>query len=96
MPPCLRNSPFAHEATIKHIQKLGYFGQLREDEKGALVLTDNKNYLFDIQLKNPITDPLKTHNALKHIPGVLETGLFFHIVNKIIVGVKEGQAIIYE
>jgi ribose 5-phosphate isomerase A len=88
--------PFGHEATIKHINQEGFKGSLRLSPHKQPILTDNNNYLFDIELTTPITEPSKVHHCLKHIPGVLETGLFFNIVNKIIVGLKEGQVILFE
>jgi ribose 5-phosphate isomerase A len=87
--------PFGFAATIKQIEKLGFKGKLRHDAKNQLLVTDNGNYLFDITLDGVIEDPKKTHQALKHIPGVLETGLFFNIVNKVLIGLKEGQVIEY-
>lgn len=88
--------PFAYEATIHHIRKLGFKGNLRMQENKTPVLTDNNAYLFDIELDHPIDNPAFIQSQLKHITGVLETGLFFNIVNKIIVGLKEGQVMIYE
>jgi len=85
--------PFGFHATIKLIEKLGYRGKLRCDENHQKIVTDNGNYLFDIKLKDVLDDPKKAHLALKHIPGVLETGIFFNIVNKVLVGLKEGQVI---
>lgn len=88
--------PFGYLATIRHIKQLGYNGFLRLDEKQNPILTDNGNYLFDIHLSSPITNPVFIQEGLKKIPGLIETGLFFNIVNKILIGLKEGEVIIYE
>lgn len=87
--------PFGYLSTIQHIEKLGFKGKLRLDSNQQLAITDNGNYLFDIPLNGILEDPRNTHLALKHIPGVLETGLFFNIVNKVLIGLKEGQVIEY-
>jgi len=88
--------PFGYQSTLEHIRKLGFKGHLRLDHKKSPVVTDNGAYLFDIELDSPIDNPQKIHSSLKSLTGVLETGLFFHIVNKILVGLKEGEVIIYE
>ncbi len=88
--------PFGHEATFLHIKKLGLNGHFRTDSHKKMVITDNGNYLLDIHLDSPINEPAKLQSSLKHIPGVLETGLFFNCVNKILIGLKEGEVIIYE
>jgi ribose 5-phosphate isomerase A len=95
-PLVLEILPFGYLATIEHIKKLGFKGHIRVDSTNRPIITDNGAYLYDISLEHPILNPRDIHTSLKHIPGVLETGLFFNIVNKIIVGLKEGQVIIYE
>ena len=88
--------PFAYQATIHHISQLGYQGALRKDANHMPAVTDNGNFLFDIELKAPIEHPHKIQDGLKKIPGLVETGLFFNIVNKILIGLKEGEVIIYQ
>jgi ribose 5-phosphate isomerase A len=88
--------PFGHLATIRHIKQLGFNGSLRLNENKKPVITDNGNYLFDITLEKPIIDPSFIQDGLKKIPGFIESGLFFNIVNKILIGLKEGEVIVYE
>lgn len=88
--------PFGVKATMRHINQLGFFGALRIDAKNHPVVTDNGNYLYDIQLTKPINHPDFIQDGLKKIPGLFETGLFFNIVNKVLIGLKEGEVIVYE
>src|SRR5688500_5039627 len=38
-------------------------------------LTDSGNYIYDVET-GPITDPVELEEELRHLPGVIETGLF--------------------
>lgn len=88
--------PFGYKATIRHIHQLGFHGALRFDKNQKPTLTDNGNYLYDISLDQPINDPAFIQEGLKKIPGFIESGLFFNLVNKILIGLKEGEVIVYE
>lgn len=87
--------PFAHTATIRHINQLGFYGSVRKTDQGDFVKTDNGNILYDITLDQPLLDPELAHKKLKHIPGVLETGIFYDIVSSVIIGFKDGQVLMY-
>lgn len=82
---------FAYTSTIEKIQNLGHTGNIRIDKNGAFYLTDNGNYIYDIHLKNPLIDPAPLHLALIQIAGVVETGLFFDLPTKLIVGKSDGS-----
>jgi ribose 5-phosphate isomerase A len=38
--------------------------------------------------------PEEEHARLKEIPGVVETGFFFHLAGRVITAYKDGQVII--
>lgn len=76
--------PFGLKATVDKIEKCGFKGALRKGH------TDNGNVLFDITLPSLLANPEETHNILVNIPGVVETGLFFHVVKKVFVGHLSG------
>ncbi len=87
--------PFGYKATQKKIAKLGHKGSFRENsspqEKASLYKTDNGNYIYDLILTNPIQDIENWEKAIKEIPGVLETGLFFNLAKKVITGFLDGR-----
>jgi ribose 5-phosphate isomerase A len=58
---------------------------------GKPFITDNHNYIIDLQLKAPLD--LETLNGLKNISGVVETGLFLNKCDRIIVGSDELKII---
>lgn len=81
--------PFAHEATLHKIQNLGYRGSFRRLPDGGLYYTDNGNYIVDIKL-NGNSNPEKDNAVLKNIPGVVETGFFFNLAGRVIIGHPNG------
>ncbi len=86
--------PFAHMATLHKIEKLGYPGTFRKKADHSLYITDNGNYIVDIPFKQPLTHPEEVHETLLHLQGVVDTGFFFNLAGRIIVGFFDGQIII--
>lgn len=83
--------PFGIEATRKQIEEKGYRGEWRKTKEGIFYLTDNHNFIFDITLSSPLDEPEEMEAKLKAIPGVLETGFFFDLATRIVIGKKGGQ-----
>lgn len=83
-------SPFVYQATLSRIQEKGYRGTLRLNRDLTIYATDNGNYIFDIHFKKLLVDPKKMHEKLRSIGGVIETGLFFDIAGRIVVGYQDG------
>lgn len=82
--------PFATKAIIDKIQKLGYRGSLREHNNDGSYVTDNGNHIYDIHFESLRADPEKDHEKLSRIPGVLETGFFFNLASRVLVGKTNG------
>jgi ribose 5-phosphate isomerase A len=83
--------PFAYRSTIQHIEAEGFKGKLRHNQNGAIYVTDNGNYIFDIALDNNMKD-LEAVDLLLHlIPGVLATGFFLGLATLVIVGYPDGH-----
>lgn len=84
--------PFAHQVTLHHIRKLGLSADFRRKEtEDAYYVTDNGNFIIDIHYASPLEDPEKQNSLLKKIPGVIETGFFFHLAGRVIIAFKDGQ-----
>lgn len=99
--PCLGKAklpveviPFAEEATLHQIQQLGYTGAFRTHANHSRYVTDNGNYIIDIQLPSPCEYPEQDHAALIQLPGVVETGFFFNLAGRVIVGFFDGQIVV--
>lgn len=86
--------PFARNAILHHIGKAGYKGEFRKKSDGSLFITDNGNLLIDIHFDTPRKNPEQDHETLIHVPGVVDTGFFFNLAGRVIVGFADGQVVI--
>jgi ribose 5-phosphate isomerase A len=86
---------FAHLVTLHHIKKLGFDATIRCDKDSSkYYITDNGNYLIDIQFPSPLQQPEKEHALIQEIPGVVETGFFFHLAGRVVIAFNDGQVIV--
>lgn len=83
--------PFGYKTTITHIEKLGYRCTLRKFPMGNLFVTDNQNYVVDINLDSDWKDPESANQRIRDIPGVVDTGFFFNLAGRIIIGFNDGH-----
>lgn len=89
-------SQFAHEATCKQISNLGYKGRLRAASDKSLFVTDNNNFIYDIVFEKPVSKPESIDRQLKDVPGVMETGFFFGLAKKVLIGYPDGKVKVRE
>ena len=74
------------------LETLGFTGKWRIQEDGTLFITESGNLLLDIQFPSPLTSPEATEEKILAIPGVIDTGFFFHLAGRVIVGYSDGSA----
>lgn len=86
--------PFAHLATLHHIEKAGYKAAFRTTKDNSLFITDNHNVLIDIHFDQTRKHPEEDHETLIHLPGVVDTGFFFNLTGRVIIGFFDGQVVI--
>lgn len=82
---------YGSPATRMKIEKLGYSGKWRMNQDGTLFVTENGNLLFDIYFDSPPQSPEHLHEALINIPGVIDTGFFFNLAGRVIIGFPNGK-----
>ncbi|NWF95413.1 MAG: ribose 5-phosphate isomerase A [Candidatus Thorarchaeota archaeon] len=83
--------PFSLGFVRRRVEAMGMTPILREAQgKLGPVVTDNGNFLLDLKFPNPIDNPAEVAEALKMIPGVIETGLFVGMAERVYVGTSEG------
>lgn len=75
--------PFGWEVTANNISTLGCVPKLRQKD-GEVFVSDNGNYILDCPF-DKIPNPETLHKELKSLVGVVETGLFVGMTNKVIV-----------
>lgn len=84
--------PYGYKVTLQKLKGYGYNPAIRLKEK-ELFVTDNGNYIVDLHLGVPVDiDDVK--QKLDKMVGVLETGYFLKMCNRIIVGTSSGVRII--
>ncbi|UZD14943.1 ribose-5-phosphate isomerase RpiA [Virgibacillus natechei] len=81
--------PFGWEVTANNISTLGCVPKLRQKD-GEVFISDNGNYILDCPF-DKIPNPKTLHKELKSLVGVVETGLFVGMTDKVIVG--EGDEV---
>lgn len=82
--------PFGYKQTERSIRKLGCKTELRMREE-EIYVTDNGNYIVDCSFPS-IQNPSQLHQALNSIVGVVENGLFIHMVD-VLISVNEQNEI---
>lgn len=86
--------PFALKPVTQKIADLGGIPNVRMGSgKVGPVVTDNGNFIVDAYFGH-IIDPAGLEQALKAIPGVVETGLFIEMADKVFIGNREGVKVL--
>ena len=84
--------PFAWQRTADKIATLGGTPVLRE-RNGEAFVSNNGNWILDCSFGR-IEDPKALHTELKLLLGVVETGLFIDMTDKVILAGPEGAKVI--
>ncbi|WP_188206778.1 ribose-5-phosphate isomerase RpiA [Alkalibacillus aidingensis] len=79
--------PFGWEKTSQQIECEGYRPKLRLKD-GEPFISDNGNYILDCYAYE-INRPIRSHKQLKGMTGVVDTGLFVGMTDRVIVGVED-------
>ena len=85
--------PFAATPVRKRLEALGAVVQLRQSAD-LVYMTDNNNFILDCTFPGGITDPPGLNDRIKHIVGVVETGLFLNMAEQAIIGGPEGIKVV--
>jgi len=84
--------PFGFEVTVENIKKLGGTSNLRRKDDQIFV-SDNGNYIIDCSF-GPINDAVTLHEKLIQMVGVIDTGIFAGMADKVIVA-RNGEIELY-
>ncbi len=74
--------PFGHRNLLRKMEERNWNPVLRK--KGSeIFITDGHHYVVDLRLDS-IPDPQQLDSEIRHLPGVVEHGLFLDTVNKVV------------
>jgi ribose 5-phosphate isomerase A len=82
---------YGSPATRMKVEELGYHGRWRMNEDETLFITENGNLILDLHFDSPPPAPEQLHEAILTIPGVIDTGFFFDLAGRVIVGYRDGK-----
>jgi ribose 5-phosphate isomerase A len=82
---------FAHKHVMEKLAELGGKPKLRVEKDGVPFVTDNGNYILDVNF-GVISDPAKLERDLGYLSqiGVVENGLFINLTDEVLVGYDGG------
>jgi ribose 5-phosphate isomerase A len=82
--------PFGLPLVRRRLAALGYPAGPRVKD-GAPFVTDNGNYTLDLDCRDhPIADPRGLEQAIRSIPGVVDTGLFLGMADTVLIQDDDG------
>lgn len=84
-------APFGHPSTVQRIKKLGYDVRMRLTDSHDLYLTDGGHYIGDIHFPQLLENPEQVNQQLRNLPGIIETGFFFQLAGRVIIGYEDGR-----
>lgn len=97
-------TPFCHEHTMREIGALpsmkGCTPVLRmgsstnnQNDGDEIAVTDNGNYIVDLNFSEKISDPATMASELKNVCGVVDHGLFCGMTTAVIIAGKDGISV---
>ena len=87
--------PFAHRLVMRRLAELHGKPELRRDKGSDPIITDNGNFVIDVDF-GPVKDALALNGQLKSIPGLVETGFFLGLTDRVYVGLRDGGVKVLE
>lgn len=83
---------FARDFVAREAARLGLKASHRQTGDGAEFLSDNGNSILDCVV-DEIRSPARLERELRSIPGVVGTGLFIGMVDRVLVAPADGKAV---
>jgi len=90
---------FSLPVVIRRLQEMGASVTQRTNSDGTPFITDNGNPYLEARFHSPpstggstlIPDPAALDRQLHNIPGIVETGLFIHMADEILIAYADGR-----
>ena len=85
---------FGLEAHLRWLNTLGCRAELRLEDDGSPVVTDNSNYMVLCRFPEGIEDAYGLARTLANRPGIVEHGLFLDMADEVIVAAPQGTRVL--
>lgn len=85
--------PFVQKYTMRRLAELNGKPVLRMTRERMPFVTDNGNYIVDVKFDS-IPHPAELEEALDHVPGAVENGLFVNSADIVFVGYEGGCVVL--
>jgi ribose 5-phosphate isomerase A len=82
--------PFGYRSIVNKIEQMGYLGQIRMESGNYKYVTDSGHFIYDATLTTKHPELELIQEQIIHIPGVVETGFFFGLAGRVLVGKSDG------
>lgn len=81
---------FGHKITRAKLAVFATSCLLRMRGDGKPYVTDSGNFIYDLQLTLPIESTEALDTRIRQIPGVVETGFFYRLAGRAVIGYTDG------
>jgi ribose 5-phosphate isomerase A len=86
--------PFGLEAHLRWLNTLGCRAELRLEDDGSPIVTDNGNFMVLLRFPEGINDAYALARTLADRPGIVEHGLFLDMAHEVIVADPQGTRVL--
>jgi len=83
--------PFGCTHVKSTLEKMNLLSLFRKNKDSSLLVTDNGNYILDVDIFDSKDSPESIHSKIKAVPGVVDTGFFFNIAKRVIIGFENKE-----
>lgn len=84
-------TPYGYPSIVEKLKRLGLQGKLRKDGE-VFYLTDNGNMILDARIEKLDEDLNSLDRKILRIPGVIESGFFWNLAGRVVIGYNDGNA----
>jgi ribose 5-phosphate isomerase A len=81
---------FGHKLIKQKLLAFSSDCQLRMRGDGKPFITESQHFIYDLQLKEPVVSAAELDQKIKGIAGVVETGLFYGVAGRVVIGYQDG------
>lgn len=81
---------FGHKLIQQKLMNYATASQQRMRGDGKPYITESGHFIYDLALKAPFESAAGLDEKLKLIAGVVETGLFYNVAGRVVIGYRDG------